>query len=57
MDVKSEVLCALTMLLPTYESVKILMKLPPGYRLTLFEQLMIFNCILHLTFSVALHIS
>jgi len=57
MDVKSEVLCALTMLLPTYESVKILMKLPPGYRLTLFEQLVIFNCILHLPFSVALHIS
>ena len=57
MDIKSEVLCALTMLLPTYESVKILMKLPPGYHLTLFEQLVIFNCFLHLPFSVALHVS
>ena len=33
------------------------MNLLPGYRLKLFEQLVMFNCILHLSFSIALHIS
>ena len=58
-DKKGEVLCALTMFFPSYQSLKVLFyyELSPEIHVSTFDRLILFQCLLHLPFSVALHVS
>ena len=56
MNFKGEILCALTMLYPSYQSIVVLIKVYPQ-NLSVFDKLIIAQCLIHLPFSVALHVS
>ena len=52
-----EILCALTMFFPSYKSIKVLVNVSSETQLSAFDELIIFQCLIHLPFSVALHVS
>ena len=52
-----EILCALTMFFPSYQSIRVLFDMSIETQLSMFDKLIIFQCIVHLPFSVALHVS
>ena len=56
MNFKGEILCALTMLYPLYQSIVVLIKVYLQ-NLSVFDKLVIAQCLIHLPFSVALHVS
>ena len=56
-DKKGEVLCALTMFFPSYLSFVVLTKMSTETQITVFDELIILQCFMHLPFSVAFHVS
>ena len=51
-----EILCALTMFFPSYHSIRIIMNMNNS-QVSLYDELIILQCLIHLPFSLALHIS
>ena len=52
-----EILCALTMFFPSYQSIKVMFNMSVETHVSSFDKLIIFQCLIHLPFSVALHMS
>ena len=49
-----EILCALTMFFPSYQSIKVMFNMSVETHVSSFDKLIIFQCLIHLPFSVAL---
>ena len=57
-DRNGEILCALTMFFPSYQSVKaIVYIMATDMHVSIFDTLIIVQCFIHLPFSVILHVS
>ena len=53
-----EILCALTMFFPSYHSIKVIIATTSTEtQLSIYDELIILQCLIHLPFSVALHVS
>jgi len=52
-----EILCALTMFFPSYQSINAIIITSSGTEISAYDELIILQCLIHLPFSLALSFS